>query len=106
IPANGARWVTAQQVRDGTDAAIAVTAAPKEGADIMTSQTQRQALISDGLPSQLLDLDPAETREWLESLDAVVEHAGPSRARYLMLSVLQRARERQVGVPGLHSTDY
>jgi pyruvate dehydrogenase E1 component len=72
----------------------------------MNSQTQRQALISDGLPSQLLDLDPAETQEWLESLDAVVEHAGPNRARYLMLSMLQRARERQVGVPGLHSTDY
>jgi len=72
----------------------------------MNSQTQRQALISDGLPSQLPDLDPAETQEWLESLDAVVEHAGPNRARYLMLSVLQRARERQVGVPGLHSTDY
>jgi pyruvate dehydrogenase E1 component len=72
----------------------------------MTSRTQRQPLISDGLPSQLLDLDPAETQEWLESLDAVVEHAGPNRARYLMLSVLQRAREQQVGVPGLHSTDY
>ena len=63
-------------------------------------------LISDGLPSQLLDLDPAETQEWLESLDAVVDHAGANRARYLMLSMLQRARERHVGVPGLRSTDY
>ena len=48
-----------------------------------------------GLPSQLLDLDPAETQEWRESLDAVVDHAGPNRARYLMLSMLQRAREQQ-----------
>ena len=72
----------------------------------MTSVTRRQPLISDGLPSQLLDPDPAETQEWLESLDAVVEHAGTNRARYLMLSVLQRARQRHVGVPGLHSTDY
>ena len=72
----------------------------------MTSETQRQSLISDGLPSQLLDLDPAETQEWRESLDAVVDHAGANRARYLMLSMLQRARERHVGVPGLHSTDY
>jgi pyruvate dehydrogenase E1 component len=72
----------------------------------MTSGPQRQPVISDGLPSQLLDLDPAETQEWRESLDAVVEHAGSNRARYLMLSVLQRARERQVGVPSLQSTDY
>ena len=72
----------------------------------MTSGPQRQPVISDGLPSQLLDLDPAETQEWRESLDAVVEHAGSNRARYLMLSVLQRARERQVGVPSLQSADY
>ncbi|MEU8398349.1 pyruvate dehydrogenase (acetyl-transferring), homodimeric type [Nonomuraea sp. NPDC048892] len=72
----------------------------------MTSGTQRQPLISDGLASQLLDLDPAETREWLESFDAVVDHAGSNRARYLMLSVLQRARERQIGVPSPHSSDY
>ncbi|MEV0629453.1 pyruvate dehydrogenase (acetyl-transferring), homodimeric type [Nonomuraea wenchangensis] len=76
----------------------------------MTSETQRQPLNSDGRPSQLLgqllDLDPAETQEWLESFDAVVDHAGSNRARYLMLSVLQRARQRQIGVPSLHSTDY
>ena len=48
----------------------------------MTAETQRQSLISDGLPSQLLDLDPAETQEWRESLDAVVEYAGAHRAWY------------------------
>jgi pyruvate dehydrogenase E1 component len=58
------------------------------------------------LPSQLPDIDPAETAEWLESLDAVVDNAGRNRARYLMLSLLQRARETQVGVPSLRSTDY
>lgn len=59
-----------------------------------------------GLNSQLLDLDPSETQEWLESLDQVVDHAGRNRARYLMLSVLQRARDRRVGVANLRSTDY
>jgi pyruvate dehydrogenase E1 component len=67
---------------------------------------ERPAIISEGLPSHLPDIDPAETAEWLESLDAVVEHAGRNRARYLMLSLLQRAREKQVGVPSLRSTDY
>jgi pyruvate dehydrogenase E1 component len=71
-----------------------------------SDRTDRPAIIMNGLPSQLLDTDPAETAEWLESLDAVVDHAGRNRARYVMLSLLQRARERQVGVPSLRSTDY
>ncbi|MDQ4037339.1 MAG: pyruvate dehydrogenase (acetyl-transferring), homodimeric type, partial [Actinomycetota bacterium] len=63
-------------------------------------------VITDGLPSQAPDIDPDETGEWLESLDAVVGSAGRERARYLLLRLLQRARERQVGVPALRSTDY
>jgi pyruvate dehydrogenase E1 component len=66
----------------------------------------RSPIISNGLPSHLPDIDPDETQEWLESLDAVVENGGRHRARYLMLAMLQRARERQVGVPSLRSTDY
>ncbi|MGH3944490.1 MAG: pyruvate dehydrogenase (acetyl-transferring), homodimeric type [Pseudonocardiaceae bacterium] len=66
----------------------------------------RTPIISNGLPSQLLDIDPDETQEWLESLDAVVESGGRNRARYLMLALLQHARERQIGVPSLRSTDY
>src|SRR6266487_1733584 len=66
----------------------------------------RFSIITDGLPSQLPDVDPDETREWLESLDTVINVAGRSRARYLMLKLLERARERQVGVPALRSTDY
>ena len=72
----------------------------------MTAGPQDRPLINDGLPSQLPDVDPSETQEWLESVDGLVDHAGRNRARYLMLSVLQRARERQVGVPSLCSTDY
>nr|WP_200827177.1 pyruvate dehydrogenase (acetyl-transferring), homodimeric type [Thermomonospora echinospora] len=62
--------------------------------------------MSDGLPSQLPDVNPDETREWLESLDTVLKTEGRTRARYLMLRLLERAREQQVGVPGLRSTDY
>jgi pyruvate dehydrogenase E1 component len=68
--------------------------------------SDRFSVITDGLPNQLPDLDPEETREWLESLDTVINVAGRSRARYLMLKLLERARERQVGVPALRSTDY
>ncbi|MDP9866388.1 MULTISPECIES: pyruvate dehydrogenase (acetyl-transferring), homodimeric type [Streptosporangium] len=72
----------------------------------MASGRQRFSVISDGLPSQLPDVDPSETQEWLESLDNVIKTEGRTRARYLMLRLLERAREHQVGVPGLRSTDY
>jgi pyruvate dehydrogenase E1 component len=67
---------------------------------------QRFSIISDGLPTQLPDIDPDETREWVDSFDSVVRTRGRSRARYVMLRLLERAREQQVGVPGLRSTDY
>jgi pyruvate dehydrogenase E1 component len=66
----------------------------------------RFSIITDGLPNQLPDIDPGETREWIESLDAAIDADGRQRARYLMLKLLERARERQVGVPALRSTDY
>ncbi|CAN5594179.1 pyruvate dehydrogenase (acetyl-transferring), homodimeric type [soil metagenome] len=72
----------------------------------MASRRERFSVISDGLPSQLPDTDPGETAEWLESLDAVITERGRARARYLMLRLLERARDSQVGVPGLRSTDY
>ncbi|MGI8646264.1 MAG: pyruvate dehydrogenase (acetyl-transferring), homodimeric type, partial [Nocardioides sp.] len=58
------------------------------------------------MPTQLPDIDPEETREWLDSFDAMVADRGRERARYLMLRLLERAREEQVGVPALRSTDY
>jgi pyruvate dehydrogenase E1 component len=70
------------------------------------SGRNRYSVISDGLPSQIPDVDPQETQEWLESLDAVIDSSGPRRARFLMLKLLERAREKQVGVPALRSTDY
>ncbi|MGH3739028.1 MAG: pyruvate dehydrogenase (acetyl-transferring), homodimeric type [Micromonosporaceae bacterium] len=67
---------------------------------------RKRPIISDGLPSQMPDIDPEETTEWIESLDGVIEGRGRQRARYLMLRLLERAREHQVGVPALRSTDY
>ena len=72
----------------------------------MASGRQRFSIISDGLPTQLPDIDPDETREWVDSFDSVTRTRGRGRARYLMLRLLERAREQQVGVPGLRSTDY
>ena len=62
--------------------------------------------ILNGIPTHLPDIDPSETQEWLESLDSVIDGPGRQRARYLMLRLLERAREMQVGVPSLTTTDY
>jgi pyruvate dehydrogenase E1 component len=67
---------------------------------------ERVRVIRDGLAAYLPDIDPEETGEWLDSFDAVLDAAGQQRARYLMLRLLERARERRVGVPALTSTDY
>ncbi|MGN6252894.1 MAG: pyruvate dehydrogenase (acetyl-transferring), homodimeric type [Marmoricola sp.] len=63
-------------------------------------------MIHEGLPTQLPDIDPDETTDWLASFDALVEDRGRQRARYIMLRLLERAREENVGVPALRSTDY
>ena len=63
-------------------------------------------MIIDGFAHQLPDIDPDETEEWLDSLDAVVDQRGEVRARYLMARLLERARERAIGTPATVSTPY
>src|SRR5688500_4310901 len=60
----------------------------------------------DGFVHSLPDIDPAETTEWLDSLDAVVDGRGRARARYLLARLMERAREQGVGVPAMVTTDY
>ena len=50
-------------------------------------------MIIDGFSRQLPDIDPEETEEWLDSLDAVVDQRGQARAQYLMARLIDRARE-------------
>ena len=52
------------------------------------------------------DQDPEETREWLESLDAVSRVHGRGRAREIMLNLLRRSHELQLNVPIVPTTDY
>jgi pyruvate dehydrogenase E1 component len=39
---------------------------------------ERYSVISDGLPSQLPDVAPDETQEWLDSFDSLVESSSRS----------------------------
>ncbi|MFP4635503.1 MAG: pyruvate dehydrogenase (acetyl-transferring), homodimeric type [Nitriliruptoraceae bacterium] len=63
-------------------------------------------IITDGLPTQYPDIDELETSEWLESFDAVVGERGRSRGRFLLLKLLERARQSNIGIPSLTTTDY
>ena len=63
-------------------------------------------MIIDGFVHQLPDIDPGQTQEWLDSLDAVVDAHGKSRARFIMSKLLERARELQIGTPASVSTPY
>src|SRR5438477_8402375 len=65
-----------------------------------------EPVIFDGFAHQLPDIDPGETAEWVDSFDQVVEAHGKNRARFLLMKLLERAREQQVGFPATGSTPY
>jgi pyruvate dehydrogenase E1 component len=50
------------------------------------------------MAAQFEDDDPIETREWIESLEAVVFHQGQARAAYLLKQL--QAHARQLGLVG------
>ncbi len=52
------------------------------------------------------DIDPAETREWLDAFDTLVEREGTERATFLLRRLLDRARARRVRMPPVLNTPY
>ncbi|MDQ3532305.1 MAG: pyruvate dehydrogenase (acetyl-transferring), homodimeric type [Actinomycetota bacterium] len=55
--------------------------------------------------SKLPDADEDETREWVEAIDEVI-NASPTRARWLLDRLLNRARSKDVKLAPLTHTDY
>src|SRR5512142_2653696 len=55
---------------------------------------------------QTPDLDPQETREWLEALEAVLEREGPDRAYFLIEQLIDRARRSGAYLPFSANTAY
>lgn len=52
------------------------------------------------------DLDPRETAEWLESLEAVIESDGPERAHFLLDRLAEKARHAGARLPFGLNTPY
>jgi pyruvate dehydrogenase E1 component len=71
----------------------------------VASKDERGPLIN-GLLSQVPDVDPEETSEWVESIDGLIDDKGGPRARYVLLNMLKRARERNVAIPADLNTPY
>jgi pyruvate dehydrogenase E1 component len=63
-------------------------------------------VLFDGVSHQLPDADPTETSEWLDAFDDVVDAHGRTRARYLLMRILERARQKQVDFPATVSSPY
>ena len=56
--------------------------------------------------SMLPDLDPQETQEWLDALEAVLENEGVERAHYLLEQLIDKARRSGAYLPYSAKTAY
>ncbi len=54
----------------------------------------------------LNDIDPLETQEWIEALDAVLEEEGANRAHFLLEKLIDKARRNGTHLPFNSTTAY
>ena len=60
----------------------------------------------DGYVAQLADLDPQETKEWIDSLDAVAAQRGTNRAELVMRNLMARSQQLGLDLGQLIHTPY
>jgi pyruvate dehydrogenase E1 component len=56
--------------------------------------------------TEKIDIDPQETQEWLDALDAVIENEGLERAHYLLEKLVDDARRSGANLPFTNNTAY
>jgi pyruvate dehydrogenase E1 component len=52
------------------------------------------------------DPDPAETQEWIDALEAVIDREGPQRAHHLLETLIEKARRSGAYIPYSANTSY
>ena len=57
-------------------------------------------------PQDPRDSDAQETREWLDSLEGVIQAEGPERAHFLIEQLLESARQHSIDLPFSANTGY
>ncbi|MDB4756704.1 pyruvate dehydrogenase (acetyl-transferring), homodimeric type [Mariniblastus sp.] len=68
---------------------------------VENSETQSEPYLN-----QTTDVDPAETQEWLESMQYVIKSKGPERAKYLLSALEDRAKVDGVEIGMKANTPY
>jgi len=58
------------------------------------------------MPKGVRDIDPAETRDWIESMDEVVRREGPARAQFLLGRLIKWGKLNRVVLPFTANTPY
>lgn len=56
--------------------------------------------------TELHDIDPLETQEWLDALSAVLENEGVERAHFLLEQLIDNARRNGANLPFTNNTAY
>src|SRR5262245_38897262 len=86
------------------------SALEREGSAAVSGGTQRREARADreersftamrnSAPTDARELEALETREWLESLDYVLQHGGPARVGRLLRELGVHATKRGVKLP-------
>ena len=52
------------------------------------------------------DIDPLETKEWIDSLNAVVDNVGNERAHYLLRQLIDESYRKGSRIPFIQNTPY
>ncbi len=75
-------------------------------AEVKTLSDEEAAVVAGGQLPIPTDTDPAETAEWLSSLEYVLKSKGAERVKYLLKAIDTRARREGVDVPLEVNTAY
>jgi len=59
-----------------------------------------------GYVAPVMDSDPAETKEWMDSLEYILKTKGPERAKFLLSALESEAQEKGVELPHPLNTPY
>ncbi|MBN3860444.1 pyruvate dehydrogenase (acetyl-transferring), homodimeric type [Neisseriaceae bacterium PsAf] len=52
------------------------------------------------------DVDPIETKEWLDAIDSILENEGPERAHFILKQLVKHTREAGIYLPFSATTSY
>lgn len=74
--------------------------------DVIKSTSKSIEDANESYITQTVDTDPAETQEWLDSLEYIMDSKGQDRAKYLLSVLEARARVEGVDLPIKSNTAY